>query len=82
MMLTPIAHSEVQNLLQPKFHHPDRGVGTVSEKDLPDKLSNHGVRTFAAPGIELPLVKGCAGWLACKLVLTPHNQKTYDFFYR
>ncbi len=33
-----------------------------------------------APGSELPLVEGCVGWLACRLVPEPHNQQAYDLF--
>ena len=38
-------------------------VGSDSARDVPDKLARHGVRTFAAPGSDLPLVEGCVGWL-------------------
>jgi len=56
------------------------GVGTDSAKDVPDKLAKHGVKTFAAPGTDIPLVEGCVGWLVCKLVPEPHNQQAYDLF--
>lgn len=56
------------------------GVGTDSAKDVPDKLIKHGVSTFPAPGFPLPLVCGCVGWVACKLIPEPHNQDTYDMF--
>lgn len=56
------------------------GVGTDSTRDLPDKLAKHGVKTFAAPDVDLPLVEGCVGWLACRLVPEPHNQQAYDLF--
>jgi flavin reductase (DIM6/NTAB) family NADH-FMN oxidoreductase RutF len=55
-------------------------VGTDSAKDVPDKLARYGVTTFAAPGIDTPLVEGCVGWLLCKLVPEPHNQQAYDLF--
>ena len=56
------------------------GVGTDSARTVPDKLARHGVKTFTAPGCELPLVEGCVGWLACRLVPEPHNQQAYDLF--
>jgi flavin reductase (DIM6/NTAB) family NADH-FMN oxidoreductase RutF len=56
------------------------GVGTDSARDVTNKLDKHGVKTFAAPGFDIPLVEGCVGWLACKLVPEPHNQQTYDLF--
>jgi flavin reductase (DIM6/NTAB) family NADH-FMN oxidoreductase RutF len=55
-------------------------VGSDSAKDVPDKLSRHGVITFASPGLGIPLVEGCVGWLACRLVPEPHNQNQYDLF--
>jgi flavin reductase (DIM6/NTAB) family NADH-FMN oxidoreductase RutF len=55
-------------------------VGSESAKDVPDKLIKHGVKTFSAPGTEIPLVDGCVGWLECRLVPEPHNQQTYDLF--
>ncbi len=56
------------------------GVGTDSARDVPNKLDKHGVKTFAAPGFDIPLVEGCVGWVACKLVPELHNQQTYDLF--
>lgn len=57
-----------------------KGVGSDSAKDVPDKLAKHGVTTFTAPGTDIPLVHGCVGWLACRLIPEPHNQQTYDLF--
>lgn len=56
------------------------GVGSDSARDVPDKLSKHGVKMFTAPGTDTPLVEGCVGWLVCRLVSEPHNQQTYDLF--
>lgn len=33
-----------------------------------------------APDSGLPLVEGCVGWIACKLIPEPHNQQLYDLF--
>lgn len=44
------------------------------------KLTHSGTELFEIDGYDLPFVAGCSGWLACKLVPEPHNQKTYDLF--
>lgn len=57
-------------------------VGSISGRDLPgtDKFVDYGIDTFAAQAISAPLVKGCVGWLECKIIPEPHNQNTYDLF--
>lgn len=55
-------------------------VGTDSAREVPDKLSRHHVELFNMPGHAVPLVRGCVGWLICRLVPEPHNQKQYDLF--
>ena len=57
-----------------------KAIGTDSATTMPDKLERHGVRLFAAPELEMPLVEGCAAWLVCKLIPEPHNQQAYDLF--
>jgi flavin reductase (DIM6/NTAB) family NADH-FMN oxidoreductase RutF len=56
------------------------GVGSDSAKEVPNKLSKHGVELFTVPGSDVPLVAGCVGWLVCKRVPEPHNEQTYDLF--
>ena len=56
------------------------GIGTDSAKTHPDKLQQHGVQLFHAPGHATPLVQGCAAWLLCRVIPEPHNQQTYDLF--
>jgi len=56
------------------------GVGSDSAKEMPNKLSRHGVELFTAPGSDVPLVAGCVGWLVCKWIPEPHNEQTYDLF--
>ncbi len=56
------------------------GVGTDSAHHVPDKLHKHGVKLFDAPDHPVPLVEGCVGWLACRVLPEPHNQSTYDLF--
>jgi len=56
-------------------------IGTDSAKTHPDKLQQHGVELFHAPGhADTPLVQGCAAWLLCRVIPEPHNQQTYDLF--
>jgi flavin reductase (DIM6/NTAB) family NADH-FMN oxidoreductase RutF len=55
-------------------------VGTRSLFDQPDKLERSGVEWFRIDGYDLPFVSGCAAWLACRLIVEPHNQQTYDLF--
>ncbi|MBD9393056.1 flavin reductase family protein [Acidovorax sp. ACV01] len=56
-------------------------IGTDSAKTHPDKLQQHGVQLFHAPGhADTPLVQGCAAWLLCRVIPEPHNQQTYDLF--
>ena len=45
-----------------------------------DKLVRSGVELFALDGHDLPFVAGCSAWLACKLIVEPHNQQAYDLF--
>ena len=55
-------------------------LGSKSAHDVPNKLEKLGVRTFASPGLGLPLVEGCVAWLVCRLMPEPHNQNRYDLF--
>jgi flavin reductase (DIM6/NTAB) family NADH-FMN oxidoreductase RutF len=56
------------------------GVGGDSAHTRADKLAAHGVRLFSPEGDAQPLVAGCVGWLACRVLPEPHNQQTYDLF--
>ena len=55
-------------------------VGHRSLNDDPDKLAHCGVTLFDMAGYDLPFVRGCSAWMACRLVPEPHNQQTYDLF--
>ena len=68
---------QVPNLAQIQMTH---AVGAMSLADTPDKLEKCGVELFRMEGYEAPLVKGCNGWLLCKVIHEPHNQQTYDLF--
>ena len=55
-------------------------VGHRSLGDDPDKLAHTGVELFGIEGHDLPFVRGCSAWLACRVVPETHNQQTYDLF--
>ncbi|MCY1254172.1 Flavin reductase like domain protein [compost metagenome] len=55
-------------------------VGHESLSTQPDKLMRTGVEVFGFDGHNLPFVRGCSAWLACRLISEPHNQNTYDLF--
>ena len=55
-------------------------LGTTSLHNLPDKLARAGAELFSIDGRDLPFVKGCAAWLACRLIAEPHNQQAHDLF--
>lgn len=58
-------------------------VGSESGRELPageDKFMRLGLDTFAASRIEAPLLAGCVGWLECRVIREPHNERTYDLF--
>jgi flavin reductase (DIM6/NTAB) family NADH-FMN oxidoreductase RutF len=56
------------------------GVGSDSAQTRPDKLAAHGVQLLSPEGSAVPLVRGCVGWLACRLLPEPHNQQAHDLF--
>ncbi|MBQ2732002.1 MAG: flavin reductase [Opitutales bacterium] len=53
-------------------------LGSVSKNDVPEKIEKSGAELFYMDGFEIPLVKGCAGWMIFKVVSEPHNEKAYD----
>lgn len=55
-------------------------IGTQTLLDNPNKLVDNGVELFYQDGFDVPLVKGCAAWLICRLIPEPHNQQSYDLF--
>lgn len=50
------------------------------DKDEDNKFSAYNLPTFAPSKIDAPLIKGCVGWLECKVISEPHIQNTYDLF--
>lgn len=57
-----------------------QALGTHSLHDTTDKLARFGVALFEPGETTAPLVTGCSGWLACRVVPEPHNQQQYDLF--
>lgn len=55
-------------------------VGSHSLADDPDKLKKAGVELLKFDGFDLPFVKGCTAWMACKVIPESHIQNTYDLF--
>lgn len=54
-------------------------AGTTSGRDG-DKFARTGFTTFPAEQVAAPLIDGCVGWLECKVIPEPHNEKRYDLF--
>ncbi|EXU73450.1 flavin reductase family protein [Erwinia mallotivora] len=68
---------QVPCVAQIKLTH---AVGTRSLFTEPDKLATCGVELFSFDGFDLPFVRGCTAWLACRLIAEPHNQQAHDLF--
>ena len=54
-------------------------VGSASGREI-DKFRELGLTTFASGKIAAPLLKGCLGWLECRVLPEPHIQGAYDLF--
>ncbi len=54
-------------------------AGSRSGRDG-DKLAALGLETLAAERVGAPLVAGCLGWLECRVVSEPRNEKRHDLF--
>jgi flavin reductase (DIM6/NTAB) family NADH-FMN oxidoreductase RutF len=55
-------------------------VGSVSGRDVADKFARHGLATFAASAIDVPLVAGCVAWLECRVLTNQANETAHDLF--
>ncbi|OAM26334.1 MULTISPECIES: flavin reductase family protein [Eikenella] len=55
-------------------------LGSQSRKRNPAKLADCGAELFYQEDFDVPLVKGCAAYLVCRLLPEPHNQQSYDLF--
>ncbi len=54
-------------------------VGSESGRDG-DKFARHGLTSLSQPETAAPLIGGCVGWLACRVIPEAHNQQSYDLF--
>lgn len=54
-------------------------AGTASGRDG-DKFALTGFDAFAGEQVAAPLLDGCVGWLECKVIPEPHNEKHHDLF--
>ena len=55
-------------------------AGASSGRDVADKFAACGLEAFAGRQLSAPLVKGCVGWLECRLIRDEERQKTMDLF--
>lgn len=55
-------------------------AGHTSLANDPQKLKNCGITLMDMPDMKGPFVKGCAAWMACKLIPEEKNQSVYDLF--
>ena len=53
-------------------------VGEYSKSDTPDKIDKLSI--FYQPEFDIPLVEGSAGYLVCKVIPNPRQEKEYDSF--
>lgn len=54
-------------------------AGSVSGHDG-DKFALTGFTTFAGERVAAPLIEDCVGWLECKVIAEPDNEKRHDLF--
>lgn len=56
-------------------------VGQVSGRELPDdKITRFGLSAGPGARVSAPLIDGCVGWLECRVMPEPHNEKRYGLF--
>lgn len=55
------------------------GVGACSGRDV-DKWARFAIEREAEPSVRAPLVAGCTGWIAAKLLDEPRLATEYDLF--
>ncbi len=65
---------------------PARGIATqviaaggCSGRDG-DKFDALGIATMPSTVVAAPRVAGCVGWLECRVIHEPHNERAYDLF--
>lgn len=55
-------------------------VGSVSGRDG-DKFERFGLAAEASPLLGLPLLRGCAAHMECRVIREPHSEAAYDTFF-
>ncbi len=55
-------------------------LGSVSKNDNEKKLEESGAEFFKMPGFDIPLMKGCAGWVIFKVIPEAEISRKYDLF--
>ena len=54
-------------------------AGSTSGRDV-DKFAALAIETVPATEVGAPLLAGCLGWLECRVIAEPDNQRRYDLF--
>lgn len=54
-------------------------AGTISGTHG-SKLADCGFLSWRTPEVAVPLLDGCVGWLACRVLAEPQTQQRYDLF--
>jgi flavin reductase (DIM6/NTAB) family NADH-FMN oxidoreductase RutF len=54
-------------------------VGSVSGRDVPDKLAPFGLSAQPGPVLGMPVIEeGCCAWMECRLIPERHTEEAYD----
>jgi flavin reductase (DIM6/NTAB) family NADH-FMN oxidoreductase RutF len=54
-------------------------VGSVSGRDMPDKLARFGLSAQPGPVLGMPVIEeGCCAWMECRLIPERHTEEAYD----
>ena len=54
-------------------------VGSVSGRDVPDKLARFGLSAQPGPVLGMPVIEeGCCAWMECRLIPERHTEEAYD----
>ncbi|MEI8264958.1 MAG: flavin reductase family protein [Betaproteobacteria bacterium] len=54
-------------------------VGSVSGREVPDKLARFGLSAQPGPVLGMPVIEeGCCAWMECRLIPERHTEEAYD----
>jgi flavin reductase (DIM6/NTAB) family NADH-FMN oxidoreductase RutF len=54
-------------------------VGSLSGRDVPDKLARFGLSAQPGPVLGMPVIEeGCCAWMECRLIPERHTEEAYD----